>query len=131
MKRWAAALAAILWSSQAAGEFVAQNDSIALAAIANKFDVIASTTKLSATDAVAAKRLAVTWYYIGPCQQPTTGLPEQLTYEAMSMTASADPELPIVAATLQMIAIMSVQNLGRSAPNWLCDYAGIIASGPR
>ncbi|MCJ8053898.1 hypothetical protein GB928_018740 [Shinella curvata] len=108
--------------------FVQQNDSIALAAISGAFDTIGEQSGLSAKDFAAAKRSAITWYHLGPCEGSTKHIDRQLAHGVISLTASPDPRSPFVAATLQMIAIMAVQNLGREAPKWLCDYVGTLAT---
>ncbi len=123
MKKVAALMMFLCLAGPAHSELITQSEAVLSTALANKFDKIAGQSRLSVADTMNAKRTAWTWYLLGPCEGSMDGLPQQFSQGALTLSVDPDPSIPFVATVLQMVGLLTTQNLGRGAPKWLCDYA--------
>jgi hypothetical protein len=84
-----------------------------------QLETIALATGLDGRQAAMAKRVAAYWMHVGPCR----GASNDLEAVDLSVIHNPNPRAPYHSAILQMVAVLSTQNLGREPPEAICRFA--------
>jgi hypothetical protein len=84
-----------------------------------QLETIALATGLDGRQTAMAKRVAAFWTYAGPCR----GALKNVEAVDLSVIHNPNPRAPYHSAILQMVAVLSTQNLGREPPETICRFA--------
>jgi hypothetical protein len=79
---------------------------------------------LNALEGRTAQTWAAAWVHLGPCKgNPPGNIKPALSQSVISMMLTADPSLPLDAAILENVALLTRENFGREPPEYVCRFA--------
>ena len=85
---------------------------------------VESARGLSSREGYTAQSIATEWVYVGPCKGDGSKLHSlSNTSTTIGFVLNASPRDPLGAAVLEMIAILTRDNLGRTPSEYTCRFA--------
>lgn len=113
---------ALLYPATAGAELVTQSYTDFAKVLWQSLREVSVARGLTAQQASLVERTAAHWFHIGPCRGDVRKVKESETFGVLQYVANARPERPTEAATLEMLAILLREGLGRPS-EYVCRFA--------
>jgi hypothetical protein len=91
-----------------------------VSSLTRQLDEIVAARALDSRAARTARLVATSWVYIGPCRGKD---PDSMFIEYAQYVPSASPQTTLGAAVLEMVAVLTRDNLVREPPEAVCRFA--------
>lgn len=114
-------------ANPAGAEFFPPKPEIAFSVLSKQFEEAASA--LDEPAGISARKIASTWFYLGPCEGNTKELRSANDPSVFQVVQTIRPGTPEGIAILQMIAILQRTNIvGRNPLEQTCKFALAMAN---
>lgn len=128
MMRSVVLLAVFLCAGQASAELLKESYTEKVLSWSGKLNAIGAANKLTETQLDTARKTASGWLFLGPCEGRYIDLRSHPAGYAIDVMNNPDFNNNLHASILQMVAVLTSENLGRKPSNDMCRFAEDLSS---